>query len=97
MFRKNLEGQFKKKYSKRSGNWRVEPVKESKQYPHLPLLQADIMRRRAEDRAGITRHIEVSPTNPVHLAPTIAMKASPSTEELVKTKLSRFEKQKQPE
>ncbi|XP_067017883.1 uncharacterized protein [Acropora muricata] len=97
MFRKNLEGQFKKKYSKRSGNWRVEPVKEPKQYPHLPLLQADIMRRRAEDRAGITRHIEVSPTNPVHLAPTIAMKAAPSTEELVKTKLSRFEKRKQPE
>lgn len=35
VFRKTLEGRFKKIYSKRSGNWRVEPVKESKQYPHV--------------------------------------------------------------
>ena len=44
VFRKTLEGRFKKIYSKRSGNWRVEPVKESKQYPHMSLLQADILR-----------------------------------------------------
>lgn len=40
VFRKTLEGRFKKIYSKRSGYWRVEPVKESKQYPHMSLLQA---------------------------------------------------------
>ena len=91
VFRKVLEGHFKKIYSKRSGNWRVEPVKEAKQYPHFPLLQADILRRRAEDADAITRNIEISPTNPMHLAPTIAMKRAPSTEELVKTKLSRFQ------
>ena len=94
VFRKTLEGQFKKIYSERSGNWRVEPAKEPKHYPHLALLQADILRRRAEDVDAITRHIEVSPANPVHLAPTIAMKRAPSTEELVKAKLSRFQPQK---
>ena len=94
VFRKTLEGQFKKIYSKRSGNWRVEPVKESKQCPHMSLLQADILRRRSEDTEAVTRHIEVSPANPVHLAPTIAMKRAPSTEELVKAKLSRFQMEK---
>ena len=94
VFRKTLEGRFKKIYSKRSGNWRVEPVKESKQYPHMSLLQADILRRRSEDTEAVTRHIEVYPANPVHLAPTIAMKRAPSTEELVKAKLSRFQMEK---
>lgn len=69
-------------------------MKESKQYPHMSLLQADILRRRSEDTEAVTRHIEVSPTNPVHLAPTIAMKRAPSTEELVKAKLSRFQMEK---
>ena len=97
VFKKTLEGQFKKIYSKRSKNWRVEPVKEAKQYPHLGLLQADILRRRAEDRNPITRHIEVSPSNPVHLAPTMAMRMPPPTEELVKAELSRFQSQKKSE
>ena len=97
LFRKVLEGHFKKIYSKRSGNWRVEPVKEAKQYPHFPLLQADILRRRAEDEDAITRKIEISSSNPVHLAPTIAMKRAPSTEELVKAKLSRFQPPKKSE
>ena len=75
-------------------------------YPHLALLQADILRRCAEDKDPlpgtlksphpITRHIEVSPSNPIHFAPTIAMKRAPSTEELVKAKLSRFQTQKKP-
>jgi len=59
-----MEGQFKKVYSKRSENWRAERVKEPKKYPHLPLLLADILRRRVEDQDAITRHIEVSPNQP---------------------------------
>jgi len=94
VFRKTLEGQFKKIYSKRSGNWRVEAVKEPKQYEYFALLQADILRRRAEDTEPVTRHIEVSPTNPIHLALSIAMKRPPPTEELVKAKLSRFQSTK---
>ena len=91
VFRKTLENQFEKIYSKRSGNWGVEAVKEPKKYDYLGLLQADILRRRAEDGESVARHIEVSPSNPVHLAPTIAMKRPPPTEELVKAKLSCFQ------
>ena len=72
-------------------------MKEPKQYPHLALLPADVLRRHAEDKDPITRHIEVSPSNPIHLAPTIAIKRAPSTEELVKPKLSRFQTHKKPE
>ena len=98
VFRNTLEGQFSKIYSKRSGNWRVEAVKEPKQYEYFALLQADILRRRAEDTEPVTRHIEVSPTNPIHLAPIIiAMKRAPPTEELVKAKLSRFQSTKKTE
>lgn len=72
-------------------------MKAAKDYPHLALLQTDILRRRAEDVNAITRHIEVSASNPVHLAPTIAMKRAPPTEELVKAKLSRFQPQQKSE
>ena len=48
------------------------------------MLQADILHRRAaEDVDAITRNIEISPTNPVHLTPTIAMERAPSTEKMV--------------
>lgn len=56
VFRKTLEGQFKKIYSKRSGNWTAELVKEPKQDEYFALLQADILRRRAEDTEPVTRH-----------------------------------------
>ena len=97
VFCKTLEGQFKKIYSKRSGKWRVEAVKEPKQYEYFALLQADILRRQAEDTEPVTRHIEVSPTNPIHLAPSITMKRPPPTEELVKAELSRFQSTKKSE
>ena len=46
-------------------------LKEPKQYECFALFQADILRRRAEDTEPVTRHIEVFPTNPIHLAPSI--------------------------
>ena len=49
--------------------------------------------KRAEDPETATRHVIVSPTNPKHLAPTIAMRESPATEDLVAARLSRFKKQ----
>ena len=54
-------------------------------------LMAEIIQKRAQDPETSTRHV-VSPTNPQHLAPTIAMKESPTTEELV---AARFQKEKQ--
>ena len=97
LFRKEIEGGYKKLYSKRSGNWRVEAVKEEKSYSYWSSLMAEINQKRAEDPETSTRHVVVSPTNPQHLAPTIAMRESPTTEELVATRLSRFQKEKQAE
>ena len=42
LFRKEIQGKFKKLYSRRSGNWRVEAVKEDKSYSYWPALIADI-------------------------------------------------------
>lgn len=81
-------------YSKRSGNWRAEAVKEDKSYSYWRVLLSDILRKRAEDKESATRHVELAPTNPKHLAPTIAMKAAPSTKELIEAKRSRFKKLK---
>ena len=74
LFRKTIDGKFKKLYSKRSGNWRAEAVKEDKTYSYWPALIAEILCKRAEDQETAARHVTVSPTNPQHLAPTIAMR-----------------------
>ena len=97
LFRKDLEDssgqiQYKKKYSKRSKNWRVEPVKEEKNYPHWQLLAAKILEKRASDPGTIARPTPVLPNHPKQLAATIAMKEAPSTKELVEARLSRFNK-----
>lgn len=94
LFRKTIEGRYKKLYSKRSGNWRAEEVKEDKNYTYWPVLMSEILRKRINDKETTTRPVVLSPTNPKHLAPTIAMKESPATEDLVAAKLSRFQKQK---
>ena len=93
LFRKTIDGKFKKLYSKRSGNWRAEAVKEDKTYSYWPALIAEILSKRAEDRETAARHVTVSPTDPQHLAPTIAMKESPATGDLVAARLSRFKQQ----
>ena len=92
LFRKTLEGRFKKLYSKRSGNWRAEAVKEPKSYDYWSVLLFDILRRRAEDESSMSRRVNVSPSHPQNIAATIAMRVAPPTEELVKAKVSRFSK-----
>jgi len=93
LFRKKIDGKFKKLYSKWSGNWRAETVKEDNSYSYWPPLIAEILCKRAEDLETATRHVTVSPTNPQNLAPTIAMRESPTTEDLVAARLSRFKQQ----
>ena len=97
LFRTDLEdsnGQvrYKKTYSKRSKNWRVEPVKEPKKYPHWAVMAAKILKKRASDTETIARRKTVLPNHPKRLAATIAMKEAPSTTELVQARLSRFSK-----
>lgn len=90
LFQNTIDGKFKKLYSKRSGNWRAEAVKEDKTYSYWPALIAEILCKRAEDWETAARHVTVSPTNPQHLTPTIAMRESPATGDLVAARLSRF-------
>lgn len=84
-----MKDRYHKLYSKRSGNWRAEPVKAEKKYDYIPVLMADVLKRKADDTEPIVRRVEVSPSNPKNLAPTIALKASPATSELVQTRMSR--------
>ena len=83
-------GGIKKKYSKRSGNWSAEPVKEDKSYSYWSVLLSEILQKRAEDKESASRPVEVAPTNPKNLAATKAMKEAPTTKELVEAKRSRF-------
>lgn len=83
---------YKKQYSKRSRNWKVEPLKDPKCYPHWPLLAAKILERRAKDKQSIVRPTTLPVSHPKQLAPSIAMKEAPSTKDLVEARLSRFSK-----
>jgi len=81
---------FKRVYSKRSGNWRAEAVKEEKAFPHWTVLGATVLRNRIDDDGTVVRPVTVSPSNPSNLAPIIAMREPPSTSCLVEKKVSRF-------
>lgn len=63
LFRDVKEG-YHKLYSKRSGNWRVEPVKAAKSYDYFTVLTADIMKTRAYDADAIYRRIKISHSHP---------------------------------
>ena len=94
LFRRTIEGRAKKSYSKRSKNWKIASVKEAKTYDYWHIVCAEILKRRAEDEAPVSRLIQVSPANPQNLAPTIAMRAAPPTKELIRENLSRFQSKK---
>ena len=83
---------FKRVYSKRSGNWRAEAVKEEKKFPHWSVLGATVLRNRIDDDGTVVRPVTVTPSNPLNLAPNIAMREPPSTSCLVEKKVSRFTK-----
>ena len=67
-------------------------MKKPKAYDHVPILMAEVLQRRANDSKTVTRKIEISPSKPVNLTPTIALKESPITAVLVDAKLSRIKK-----
>ena len=94
LFRSAIEGREKKSYSKRSKSWKIASVKEAKTYDYRHILRAEILKRRAEDEAPLSRLIQVSPANPQNLAHTIAMRAAPPTKELIRENISRFQNKK---
>lgn len=70
------------------------PVKEGKLYNCWDTLLSKILKRHGDDQGSIVRRVEVSPTNPQYLAPTIAMCEPPATKDLIEAKFSRFKTKK---
>ena len=67
-------------------------MKEQKEYKYIDVMQADILKQRADDTESVARTVEISPTNPVNIAPNIAMRPAPSTRDMAAQKWSRFQK-----
>ena len=87
---KSGKPKFNKVYSKRSKNWRVQPVKETKEYKYWPALAIRIMQKRLSDKETILRKVEIAQSHPKNIAPSIAGKPVPSTSDLARQSLSRF-------
>ena len=50
------------------------PVKEEKRYEYWDVLLSKILKARADDNNYKVRYVEISPTSPQNLAPTVAMR-----------------------
>ena len=69
-------------------------VKEPKKYEYIPYLMAVILKARKDDDKPIKRILGLRPDDPRKRASTIAKLPSRPTTDLVKEKLTRFEKHK---
>ena len=92
LFREVIPARGKKTYSKRSKNWKVQQVKEKKEYQYWLKLASNILKARVDDNKAVSHHIEVAASHPRKIAPSIAMKEAPPTKELLDAKLSRFQR-----
>lgn len=81
---------YNKVYSKRSKNWRIVTVKESKTYDFWPTLAARIMQKIIDDEESIRRKVVIPKEHPKNISASIAMQAIPKTADLVQQSLSRF-------
>lgn len=78
-----------RKYSKRTQRYHAEIVKEEKSYKYFPYMVARMLDLRRGFEGSFSAKSDVDEFNPKQIAPTLAMKAPPSTEELMKAP-SRF-------
>ena len=63
---------FKRKHSKRTKKWHAEVVKTPKDYFHIPILIAKILKHRKEDKKPATRHFKILERDPKRTHPVIA-------------------------
>lgn len=73
-----------RKYSKRTQKFHAETVKEEKAYSYFPFLMAKMLKERCLLEGSFSQKTDDNVFNPKQIAPTIGMKAAPSTEELMK-------------
>ena len=82
----NAAGELRghRKYSKRTQKFHAEIVREEKNYSYFPFLMAKMLKERCLFQGSFTQQTDDNIFNPKQIAPTIGMKAAPSTEELLK-------------
>ena len=80
-----------RKYSKRTQKFHAEVVKKEKSYSYFPFLMGKMLKERCLLEGSFSQPTDDNLFNPKQIAPTIGMKAAPSTEELLKGP-SRFAK-----
>ena len=78
-----------RKYSKRTQRYHAEIVKEDKAYTYFPYMVARMLDTCRGSQGSFSARSDVDDFNPKQIAPTLAMKAPPPTEELMKAP-SRF-------
>ena len=89
-FTKDGKPKKSKVFSKRSNNWRVTTVRESKTYDFWPTIATRISKKRIDDEESVLRRVKRSIDHPKNIAQSIAMKPIPKTSDLVAQSLSRF-------
>ena len=82
--------QYARKYSKRTKKWHAQPKKVEKDYRYWPIIMANILKGRHDDKGSVRRKLERPATHPKNLAPTIGMRQPVPTEDLVKFRNSRY-------
>jgi len=91
----HLQNQFTFRYhqcfNKQSGRWSVFPVKSEKKYDHINKFVKKALWMRLQDRRGMKRKRDLEENDPHRIAKNLAPEEPPSTETLVKGKLSRFD------
>jgi len=73
-----------RKYSKRTQKFHAETVKKEKAYAYFPFLMAKMLKERCLLEGSFSQKTDDNVFDPKQIAPTIGMKAAPSTEELLK-------------
>ncbi|KAL7377214.1 hypothetical protein ABVT39_024048 [Epinephelus coioides] len=85
---RNNEKSYKRLYSKKSHNYRVQAVKVAKDYGYIPELQRCILRKRM-DGGALPRKAKHRPGDPRHLGNLAGVVSPPPTAELVQTQIRR--------
>ena len=87
------EARYSRKCNQHTKEWNSRIIKVDKDFAYIPLLMANVFRRRIEDVLMIDRHVSLSEDDPERIAPTIAHTAPVSSKELFERHKTRFQKQ----
>ena len=88
--KKNNEIKYSKVYSKRSKNWREKIVLEEKKFDFWAPLATEMLQKRLDDKDSILKKFPLPAEHPKNISKSIAMKAIPTTQDIVQQSLSRF-------